>query len=233
MITKVMIVFMIGFFIGSILEYFAYEIPKEETKPFIKDIKDCKKYVKAIISKKTIIAFMMGIIYAILYSKYKLNINFFRYASILSILLVVSIIDFKTQDIYLKTTLPAFIISVVFVVIDFTTGNAAFAKSCLLAGLGAALFFAFLAFIHALGWGDVELITICGLNLGLLKTGILILISMLICIIYGLTRMTYSKFREKKKLKLSTYTVDYGMSIFISMLLVTLLNFEFLNFLKI
>lgn len=223
MITKVMIVFIVGFFIGSILEYFAYKIPKEETKPFLENVGECRTYIRKIINKETIIAFMMGIIYAALYFKYGLSICFFRYALILSIFFIVSVIDFKAQNIYLKTTLPAFIISIVFVTIDFITGNTAYAKSCLLAGLGAALLFAFLAFIHGVGWGDVEIITICGLNTGVFKTGILILISMIICVIYGLTKMTYLRFKEKKKLKLSTYTVDYAMSIFVSMLLVTFL----------
>ncbi len=83
-----------------------------------------------------------------------------------SILIVVGIIDFKTQDVYDSTIIALGIIGVLFTIIEFFINKQISFISIILGIAIPALIISIFAWLGAMGWGDVEIIGIVGLFLG-------------------------------------------------------------------
>lgn len=189
----IVLIFILGFLIGNIVEWFSYKIPKEENAPMTSNIKNCLKYVKRVINKHMIVSILIGTVYCILYLKYKLSIDFFRYSSGCTILFVVALIDYKTKDVYFSTTCAAAVLSIVFIIIGYMNGISI--KSYVIGGISAGIFSGILAALSVIGWGDVEIFIVCGFLVGIYKLSIAAFISIVLCGGYGI----YILIRKKDK----------------------------------
>ena len=107
-----------------------------------------------------------GLLFVFLYLKFGFTIELLKYMIFTSILIVIGIIDFKTQDIYDSTIIFLGISGVVFTIIEFFMNKQISFISVILGIAIPALIIAIFAWFGAMGWGDVEIIGVVGLFLG-------------------------------------------------------------------
>ncbi|MCD2345098.1 prepilin peptidase [Clostridium guangxiense] len=207
----VVLIFIFGLFIGSMVEWFSYKIPKEENGPMKSNIEKCFKYARRVFNKRTIISILIGSVYCMLYFKYKFSIDFFRYTSVCTILFVVALIDYKTKDVYFSTTCIAAVLSIAFIIIGYFNGVNI--KSYVFAGIAAGIFSTILAALNVIGWGDVEIFIVCGLLVGVYKVAVVVFISIVLCGVYGI----YILIRKNNKKGLR---VAFGPYIVVALMLV-------------
>lgn len=183
-------VLIFGLVIGSFLNVCIYRIPREESicyppshctncshKLGLIDLVPVLSYMclrgkcrycgDKISIRYPLIELLNGILYLLIYLKYGIALETLKYCILVSILVVISMIDFDTQDIYTSIIIFAAIIGIVFVIIEkLVYGDNVF---YLLAGAiaGAAIIGLIVFITKGMGEGDIEIAGVCGLFLGL------------------------------------------------------------------
>lgn len=195
----IVLIFVFGLFVGSMAQWFSYKIPKEENDPMTSNIKKCLKYVRKVANKRTIISILIGIVYCMLYIRYKFSIDFFRYSSVCTILFVIALIDYKTKNVYFSTTFIAGVLSIVFILIGYLNGISM--RIYVFGGISAGIFSVILAALNVIGWGDVEIFIVCALLVGMYKAAIVAFISIVLCGVYGIYIIIRK--RDKKGLRVA------------------------------
>lgn len=184
------IIFIFGLLIGSFLNVCIYRIPRNESisyppshctscgsrikwydlVPVISYIflkgrcRNCKEKISI---RYPVIELTGGIIFLMLYIKYGLSFELVKFAVMASILIVIALIDFDTEDVYLKTTLTGIISGLIFAISGNylnVTGN--FLNYIYGGAVSGGLIAIIILLTHGMGWGDVEICTMCGLFLG-------------------------------------------------------------------
>lgn len=184
------IIFIFGLLIGSFLNVCIYRIPRNESisyppshctscgtrikwydlVPVISYIflkgrcRNCKEKISI---RYPVIELLGGIIFLLLYVKYGLSFELIKFAVMASILIVIALIDFDTEDVYLKTTLTGIISGLIFAILGNylnVTGN--FMNYIYGGAVSGGLIAIIILLTHGMGWGDAEICTMCGLFLG-------------------------------------------------------------------
>ncbi|HYE11625.1 MAG TPA: prepilin peptidase [Patescibacteria group bacterium] len=204
-------IFIFGLLIGSFLNVCIYRIPRKESiafppshctncntqlKPvdlipvlsFVAYRGKCK-YCKAKISLQyPIIELSNGLITFFLYQKFGLTVEMGMYAILSSILVVITMIDFFTQEIPDELNLFALIIGIIFLGIMLRFSNVVNSSLGLLIGGGLFLLIAVVSG-GAMGGGDIKLMGVLGLWFGWKLILILSIISFIIGAIASLLLM--------------------------------------------
>lgn len=125
------------------------------------------RYCKEKISiRYPLIELLNGLLYLIIYFKYGFNILTLKYFVLTSLLIVISMIDFDTQDVYTSTTIFGAVAGIIFVVIQqfvFKQGSLEY----IIGGIVGAVIIGIVVFItRGMGEGDIEIAGVCGLFLG-------------------------------------------------------------------
>lgn len=132
----------------------------------------CRYCEKKILFQYPIIEVLNCILYIIVLFKYGISITTLKYCILISILIVISVIDYKTQYVYGSTIIFGFICGFLFLVVQLIVyKNGAFDSiaGCII----GFLIIKIIAFItKGMGDGDAEIAAVCGLFLGI--KGILI-----------------------------------------------------------
>lgn len=162
------IYYILGFFMGVFLYSCIDKIPKEE-KVFTKDF---------IIKNKC--SYIFSAIVGFLFLGVALKYHGFlaaKFCTLISLLIVIGVIDYKTTDVYYKTTLPGIILGFLFIFIGmyFNISPGEYIICGLVSG-------GLIAIVHLLtkggiGGGDAEVFLICGLFLGFKMTIIVFILA--------------------------------------------------------
>lgn len=181
-------VFIFGTIIGSFLNVCIFRIPnnesiafppshcgncKHELKPldlvpilswiFLKG--KCRYCKEKISCQYPILEGVCGLLFLLVYINYGNSIDSIKYMVLTALLLVIGVIDFKTQDVYDSTIIFGIIMGIVFIILNkYFYGEANFV-SALLGAIIPAIIIAIFAYFNAMGWGDVEIIFLVGLFL--------------------------------------------------------------------
>jgi leader peptidase (prepilin peptidase)/N-methyltransferase len=184
------IVFIFGAVIGSFLNVCIYRIPREESIvyppshctncrvkikwfdliPVISYIVlggRCRHCGEKISIRYPVIEASAAFLYLMLYIKLGVNVEFMKYTTFISLLIVVAMIDIDTTDVYFKTTAAGFIAGIIFMLIYWSSGFQI--KGFIYGGiLGGAFLTAIILMTRGgMGWGDMEICVFCGLFLGI------------------------------------------------------------------
>ena len=142
----ILFIFIIGLIFGSFFNVCIYRIPRGENIAFppshctncnnkLKPLElipvisyiilrgKCKNCSSKISIMYPLIEVLNGIIYVLIYIKFGLTLNFVKYIILFSILLIASIIDIKTQEVYFNISLTGFIVGVIFLTIEMVYGK--------------------------------------------------------------------------------------------------------------
>lgn len=213
------IIFTLGIIIGSFLNVCIYRIPRQESIVFPSShctycshplawydlipifsylsLKGKCRYCGGVISPQyPIVEFINGVIYLLLFLYFDLTINFIFYSLIISILIIISIIDYFHQiipDGLVLLILVSTIIYKAFIYIIYKT-PLSFLDS--ISGfIGAGLLFIIIALVSngGMGGGDIKLSAALGFILGSKKTLLNILLSFIIGAVFSIVLLLSGK----------------------------------------
>ncbi|MGL4570690.1 MAG: prepilin peptidase [Clostridium sp.] len=140
------IIFIIGLVFGSFFNVCIDRIPREESIAFppshctscnrkLKPLElipvfsyialkgRCKGCLEKISLEYPIIEILTGIMFLTSYMRFGFSINTLKYIVLFSILLIASIIDIKTKEVYFKLSLTGFIFGILFLIIEIINGR--------------------------------------------------------------------------------------------------------------
>lgn len=195
---------LLGLVIGSFLNVCIYRIEKEESISFppshctscnhrlgIKDLipvlsfvilkGKCRYCNEKISLQYPIIEVINTIFYLLIFNKYGLSFYTIKFCILVSLLIVIGVIDYRTQYVYRSTTLFGGIVGVIFIIYEYFLYKSG-AIDLILGGLIGFVIIGLIVFItKGMGEGDIEIATICGLFIGVKY----ILLSLFLAIIIG------------------------------------------------
>lgn len=210
----------IGLVIGSFLNMCIYRIPREESIsyppshcescnhklnpldliPLISYLclkGRCRYCGEKISLRYSLIEVFNCILYLMVYMKYGPTIFTVKFCILSSLLIVIGLIDYNTQDVYTSTTIFGLIMGVIFIMAQnfiYKEGISNF----LIGGLIGALIIGSIVFLTGgMGEGDIEIAGICGLFLGVKLILLTLFISVIIGGVAGIIILTL-KLKEKK-----------------------------------
>jgi leader peptidase (prepilin peptidase)/N-methyltransferase len=183
-----LLVFIYGLVFGSFFNVCIYRIPRQESIAYPPShCTTCGKKLKAVdlfpviswvllkgkcrycgekISiKYPVFEILTGMIFVLVYKQFGYSIETIKFIVFASYLIIVGFIDLNTTDVYFSTTIFGVITGVVFLIIDIFLGNAFFTY-LYGAAFGAGIISLIILTTGGMGWGDAEILGICGLFLG-------------------------------------------------------------------
>lgn len=234
------LIFIFGAIIGSFLNVCIYRLPREESIAFPSShcpkcgttlrwyelipifsflVKKGKcRYCKESISQEYFfVEFLNGILYVIIFYFYEASIDLIFYSLIISILLVISFIDYYYRIIPDLLVIIIFLSTISYKIISFLLHKTPFnlLNSTLALLLGGTLFLIIaIASKGGMGGGDIKLISSLGFILGLKKVVLNIFLSFIIGAIFSIFLMLFKKKGKKD-------TISFGP--FINMAFITTL----------
>ncbi|MDZ4993096.1 prepilin peptidase [Clostridium perfringens] len=181
--------FLFGLIIGSFLNVCIFRIPAGESIAFPPShCSICKRKLKSIdlipvlsylflggkcrycktkISiRYPLVELLTGFLYFCVYKYYGISFLTIKYLVLITFLIVISLIDYDTQDVYAVTTYPAILLGVIFALIEkFYFGESIlnYFLGCLIA---SGVIFLVSKLTGAMGSGDIEIHAIAGIFLG-------------------------------------------------------------------
>lgn len=208
----------LGLVLGSFLNVCIYRIPREESiaypashcvscshKLYPEDLVPVISYMmlkgkcrycnEKISVRYPIIECLNAILYLFIYYKFGPTIVTLKYCTLISILIVISVIDYKTQNIYSVTISFGAVAASVFMIIQYIL----YGESCfdyILGGITGASVIGLIVFItKGMGEGDIEIAGVCGLFIGY---KLIILDIFLAIVTGGITGLIILGFKIKK-----------------------------------
>lgn len=204
--------FIMGSIIGSFLNVCIYRIPREESLVYPSShcpkcnnrlkwrdlipiisymfLKGRCRYCKEQIGiRYPLIEFFTGTMYLIMAVKYGVSLNYLKYVTLLSLLIVISFIDLETMNVYFSTTVTSVIFGVIFLITQGILEKyilTDYIYYILGAIAPAGIISIIILLTRGMGWGDVEICFISGLFLGLKRSLLMLLLSFIIGAIISL-----------------------------------------------
>lgn len=231
------LVLMLGLILGSFFNVCIFRIPRGESIAYPPShCQNCKSPVKKydlipVISfvllkgscrvckdkislQYPIVELITGLSFTVLFLKFGISIDFVFYIFLTSVLIITSIIDFNTRDIYEFLSVIGIIGGVGFIVYKYFTGGEVF--TYILGAFIIAFILSILAILGAMGWGDVEIAFMCGLYLGFYSSLLMLFISVVFGGIAGII-ILISRRKSGKEDKAMAFGPYLALGCFISL----------------
>ncbi|WP_154674914.1 prepilin peptidase [Desnuesiella massiliensis] len=136
------------------------------------------RYCKSKISIQYLfVELLTPLIFIFIYNSFGLSFYFFKYIIFISFLIVISLIDLKTTDIYMITTIPGIIVALAFAIIEnliYKDGIYNYIFGSLVASL---IIFIIVYLTEGMGKGDIEIFALVGMFVGVKVSILIILLS--------------------------------------------------------
>lgn len=234
-----LIIFLGGLIIGSFLNVCIFRIIEEEsivfpashckicsTKLKIRDLipiisflslKGRCRYCKEKISVQyPLVELFTGILFVVIYLRFGLTLEFFKFITFTSILLVIGIIDYKTQYVYFEVIVTGLIFGIIFLIMTFILQDNLELMNVFLSTAIPSSFLALIILMtNGMGWGDVELVFIIGVFLELKLNLLSLFISVILAGLYAIYLLLFKKKDRKQSIAFAPYI---AVSAFITIL---------------
>lgn len=237
-------IFIVGIIFGSFFNVCIYRIPAKQSvsnppshcpkcekrlKPsdlvpifsYLLSGRKCKYCKEKISSRYAMVEFLTGVIFLLVYNKYLLNMETVYYLVLVSLLIIITFIDF---DHYIIPD-GLLIIGSVFAIIFNLIFNVITIKESLLGALicggGVLVLIYIIEFIikkEVMGGGDIKLFAMIGLFLGVKNSLLSALISVYVGASFGIMSIIYSKINKKEFNSMIPYGPFISIATFIVML---------------
>ena len=214
-------VFFFGSLIGSFLNVCIFRIPKEESIAFppshcgscnhrlkAKDLipifsylflkGKCRYCGEKVSIQYPIIESLNGLLYLGILLKYGFSFETIVFCALTSILIVIAMIDFKTQYIYDSTIITGIVLGIIYIILCFIYKEDFNLVYTIIGAIIPTVVLALIVWLTgAMGWGDVELIFMVslflGISLGILNLFISIVIGGIVGAILMVSKMKKGK----------------------------------------
>lgn len=197
-------VLILGLVIGSFLNVCIYRIQREESIAFppshctscgynlkavdlipvisyIFLLGKCRKCKEKISIRYPIVEIINGIMYVVLFLKFGLSDTFVFSSIFFSILLVISLIDLESKEIYLSTIICGLIVAISYSLIAYSIFHTNIINNIIGGLIGYGIIMLIVILTGGMGEGDAEIAGICGVFLGIKG----ILVTLFIAIVTG------------------------------------------------
>ena len=198
----ILIVLLFALLIGSFLNVCIYRVPRNESISFppshcpkcntnLKPVDlipvlsylylkgSCRYCGEKISPKYPIVEALNGILWVILYLRFGLSLEFYGFAVLSSLLLVISVIDLEIQEIPDGLSIFGLAAGIVFIAVQWDMNLVLSSFAGLLIGSGLFFLIAFFS-KGGMGGGDIKLLGVLGIWVGWKMTLLLILLSFII-----------------------------------------------------
>lgn len=198
------LIILLGLIIGSFLNVCIYRISREESiafpqshciscgynlKPkdligvfsyiFLEDrCRNCKEKIKI---SYPLVEILNSCLYLLIYLKYGLTLDFFKFCLFISLLIVIGFIDFETKYVYNSTVIFGLVSGIVFDILIWIETKVLPWNYIVGAFIGFGVIYLIVILTHGMGKGDIDIALICGLFLGIKG----IIVTLFIAIILG------------------------------------------------
>lgn len=208
----------IGMIVGSFLNVCIYRISREESilypqshcgicnnrlKPmdliplisyiFLRG--KCRYCGEKIPLRYPIIEIFNCILYLIVYWKCGFSILTVKFCILASLLIVIGLIDYSTQDVYTSTTLFGLVIGLIFIAIQYFIYKESVSNLFIGGLIGILLIGSIVFFTKGMGEGDIEIAGVCGLFLGVKGIFLALFLGIMLCGLLGII-ILISKFKN-------------------------------------
>ncbi len=242
---EIVFITVLGLVIGSFLNVCIFRIPEEESisyppshcgncghKLYAKDLIPVLSYIflggkcryckNAISIQYPVIELLNGIIYLLFALKYGMTITTLKYSIMASLLIVIGIIDLRTQYVYSNVIITGIIFAVSFIVAEALLNNSSVLNYIAGGIIGAAIIALIVFLTHGMGEGDIEIAFVCGLFLGIKGIILALFLSIVIggCIGIIIIIMKLKKLKDK---------IAFGPSLAMGALITAFVGNEILN----
>lgn len=165
---------------------------------------------------------LCGLIFVVIFHRFGFSLEFFEYTILTSILIIITIIDYRTMEIPDGINLFGFIVAAAFIMIRFFLfrENLLFHALGFLVGGGIFLLIALVT--HAMGGGDIKLMAVLGFWMGLKAILITTVLSFMIGAVVSIVLLITGKKGRKD-------FIPFGPFIAVAALLVALYSEEVRN----
>ena len=188
-ILYIVLSIMFGLCIGSFLNVCIYRIPREESIvfpgshcmkcgyelkwydliPVVSYISlrgKCRKCGDRISIQYPIVELLNAVIYLIIYLEYGYSLDTLKFMVLVSFLIVIAVIDFKTMFVYTNTIIVGAVFGVIFTLVQWYTEKSFPLDNIYGALIGTVVIGAIVLVTHGMGEGDIEIVAVSGLFLG-------------------------------------------------------------------
>lgn len=215
----IFIVFLYGIVFGSFLNVCIYRIPNEES--IVRGRSHCPKcnhklswidlipivsfltlkgkcrYCKAKVSPRyPLIESFTGILVVLIYIRYGITFEFFKYFTLTLFLIVIAFIDYDTTDVYTSVIYTGIGFGMIFIILGKVMYSYSILNYLIAVLIGLGVIGGICLFIGGMGTGDIEIAVLCGIYLGWKLEIAFILFSFIIGGIFAVTLIITKK---KKK----------------------------------
>lgn len=247
--------FIFGSIIGSFLNVCIYRIPREESiaypsshcpkcstplkwydlipiLSFLFQKGKCRYCGEIISPQYPIVELLNGILYIIIFHLYGTSVDFVFYSLIVSILIIISFIDYHHQVIPDSLVVITLILSICYKITIFILCKTPFNLLNSILGLliGGGLFLIIaLASRGGMGGGDIKLISVLGFILGFKKTLLNILLSFIIGAVFSLFLLLLKKKGKKDAIPFGPFiNIAFIITLFFGDMIINWYVFSFL-----
>lgn len=188
-ILYIVLSIMFGLCIGSFLNVCIYRIPREESIVFpgshcmkcgyelkwydlipvfsyISLKGKCRKCGDRISIQYPIIELLNAVLYLIIYLEYGYSLDTLKFMVLVSFLIVIAVIDFKTMFVYTNTIIVGAIFGIIFTLVQWYIDKSFPLDNIYGALIGTVVIGAIVLVTHGMGEGDIEIVAVSGLFLG-------------------------------------------------------------------
>ena len=186
----IFLILILGLLIGSFLNVCIYRIQREESIVFppshctscgynLKAVDliplisyvllkgKCRKCKKKISIRYPIVELINGVMYMVLFLKFGLSYTFIFSAIFFSLLLVISLIDLESKEIYFSTIIFGLIVAIFYSLVEYFVFHGNIISNVIGGFLGYGIIMLIVILTGGMGEGDAEIAGICGLFLGI------------------------------------------------------------------
>lgn len=158
----------------------------------------------------------------LIYIKYNLTIELIKYISLLPFLIIISIIDYHTTDIYDITLLGGIIIQIIIILFSIINKHNDLLYYINGLFIGFIISFLIAKITKGLGEGDIGLFSLCCFSLGYNYALYLIALSFILAAIYSIYMILIKNIKIK--------VIPFAPFISLSTIMIMLTKFDLLNF---
>ena len=221
-------VVLFGLCIGSFLNVCIYRIPREESIAFppshcmkcgyelkIKDLVPvfsflflkgkCRSCGDKISFQYPMVELCNGILYLSIFLKYGYSLNSIKYMLLVSLMIVIGMIDFKTKYVYTVTTIVGSIIGIIFFIYEWIYTKSFPFDQLIGLLIGGGLIALIVVLTHGMGEGDIEIAAISGFILGVKSTIFMLFSSFILGGIVGIIILALRKKGRKDEMPFGPY----------------------------
>lgn len=160
----------------------------------------CRYCGEKISIRYPLIEILNGLLYLIVYVKFGLDLITIKYCILLSLLIVISAIDFDTQFVFTSTTIFGGIVGILFILLQYVLykNNV---LDLILGGILGAIIIGLIVFLtRGMGEGDIEIAAVCGLFLGVKWILLGLFLAIVLGGIIGIIVLTLKLKKAKEKI---------------------------------